>query len=279
MGIINKILSKLGSDSAKVEIDLIDKYVFHNTPFKVRISLKALEKKVKINRLSVDLVWKEFKMTKTHTYHTTHPSIQGRNEWYETHIIHKQGTRKPFEIAPGEPFSTELTFTTEKAKNTRFPDKFHIKIHVDIPNAVDLRESLDIDVLPNALVSAPMIAMVENLGFSREPWKKRDEDMSHRNQWYLFPEDGSHPHLHKVLLTVDDPRRGDLGISLNMMMCEDHRSPKKGIHEEIRSSFKIDPGDIVLQDDRLALGSLSSEILNLIKEAERQFNEILAMKN
>ncbi|MBN1539264.1 MAG: sporulation protein [Candidatus Thermoplasmatota archaeon] len=270
-------MSKLGTSSLKVNMEVPERYIFHKRPFRVIITMAAMDKGVKVNGLTVELFWKEFKMSKRGTFNPYSPQLDSRNEWYEIHVIHRQRTQEPFEIAPNGKFSTELTFTTEKAKNTRFPDRFYLKAHVDIPGAVDIRERMDIEVLPEVRIAAPMIAMVEELGFKLEPWKKGDEDISHRNQWMLIPDRGRYPNFESVLLTVDDPRRGDIEVRLDMNMCEYPGNPKRGIKKEIRSSFKLPPNHLFDRNVKPDLEMLSENISSMLKEAEKEFEKTLEM--
>jgi hypothetical protein len=194
-----------------------------------------------------------------------------------SHIIHKQATRKRFEIAPHETFSTDLMFTTEKATRYKVEDRFHLKIHVSIPGQVDIRERKDIEVLHDIKTSAPMITMVEKLGFHAQPHVRGDDSVGW-NQWIMYPASGLYNTLEDVLLTVTEQNDGSLLVDLEFRMRENPGMTAKGISRDITYSFQVFGEHVLDPEGNIALDQISNIIYSKIREATHEFDEVLIVE-
>jgi len=278
MGILDKISDKFSLATVHPEVEVLDKYIFHQVPFKVRVKLVAGNKKIKINQLEVDLIWDEMKMPES--IDLVPPYMRSINmsvEGHEKHMIYKQKTRDPVKLDPHGYFSFDLTFNTEKAIRYRRTDNFYLRVIVDIPKGPDIRDRKDIEVLPHLVISAPLVTMMEKLRFNRKHLDLKDIESGHWNQWLLYPMEGTYSHLDEVLVTVDETEKRELVLTLDMNMCEEPHSEDQGITEVIRDSFIIHPDDIVDQNNIINMDFLSHNIHYLLIEAEKHFYQTMVV--
>jgi hypothetical protein len=278
MGILDKISDSLSLATVHPEVEVMDKYIFHQVPFNVRIKLVAGNKRLKINQLEVDLIWEEVGFQDpSDNFTPAMRAMSTRGEGHQKHIIYKQKTKDPIKLKPQGSFSVDLMFNTEKAVRYRYTDQFYLRILVDVPKGPAIRDRKDIDVLPHFPVSAPLITMMDRMRFNRGHFDDSYIKNGLWNQWLLYPMEGSYSHLHKVLLTVVVAETGEMEVYLNMMMSENPYSPDMGITEEIQHSFMIHPEDLVDKDNNVLSDFLSHNIHTLLIEAEKQFYQTMVV--
>ncbi|MGA1822891.1 MAG: sporulation protein [Thermoplasmatota archaeon] len=281
MGIMERIKDKIGSTSLKHEIEILNYPIFFGDPIHLRITLKALNREVRVNGLEIDLIWEELVMRDTGYFRDSsgHRVHTGEGTSYKKHNVHNQTSGSPFTVSPGKEYSVDLTFTTSEIPSYRPRDKFYLKLHVDIPKAIDIGEKKDLEILPKIHYSAPMVAMRDILGFSIKPPGMMKYEIIGMDRWTLVPPEGRYPHLGEAVLSVDCPMNSDHRIVLTLMMEEDPRNPGKGIHEEMARTIQVQPEYLETPDRGVIFDFLSRTIDDRLLDAERDFGRVLGMKD
>lgn len=275
MGMIEKVSDKVGISVAHTEIEVPDRYVFHRSPFTLNLYITSGRKEVRIDSLEIELIWERWMRSGgTESYHSQYLISGGQKEWYESRSLMKMRSIKAFEMNANEKKTMSFTLSTASAEKFAFPDRFHIRIHMDIPRAPDTREEVLIDVLPEKEICAPMIAMLEGLGFRMRHWRTNDDESNHRNQWILDPPEGKYPHLENVRITTPDWKYFAPEVVLEMNMSED-TGEGSGVRETMRSSFPVEIDDLIDPDGSIRVNEISGRIDSLLEEAERDFGKML----
>ena len=230
MKIIKEVSEGIGLRTADVSIDMLTCPVVLGEEFDFTVTIKAGHKGLKCDTLDIGLFWwyleKEFNPYKGQSDYVTRVPV----------LVHELRTSEPFEVPAGEKRYYNLkAYPDPDFKYSRKRFGWFFKIHADIPWAPDERMEFPLDVVPELDLSAPLLALVWNLGFTE--FKERRDGDERFCRFRLKPPVNLSGFMRYLDMEVKEVLDGTVEIQLEMELVYD-RSEYQWIDEETRTVLR-----------------------------------------
>ncbi|MGA1793611.1 MAG: hypothetical protein ACMUHM_06640 [Thermoplasmatota archaeon] len=230
MDIVKEVSEGLGLQTAYISIEVTTSPVLLGEEFDLVVTIRAGPKGLKCNSLDIGLFWwyleKEFNPYKGQADYVSRVPV----------LIHEMRTEAPFEVPPDEERYYNLrSFADPDFKYSHKRFGWFFKIHADIPWAPDERQEIPLDVLPRLELSAPVLALMKNLGYLEDTGRRNGDDRYCR--YRLLPPPHMSHYMKFMDLEVEDMLDGTVEIQMELELIYD-REEFDWISEETRTVMR-----------------------------------------